>query len=603
MLPARSFSDFYIRMIRICKWGIVLVSFLVQPAAARTDALAVHGAPALPPGFAHWPHVRPDAPRGCTLRMAQPGTFDTLNPFTLRGRFVTGVWSWVYETLLLPAPDEVLVGYANLAEAVVLDEATRTLRFTLREGARWHDGQPVTAEDVVFSFATLGRHGRPFHRALLERLDAVAEDARTVRIALPPGDARRLALQVGGVHILPRHIWEGRDFGALTLDRPIGSGPYRVAEVEAGQRVVFTRNADWWGDRTVAGRGRYNMDRIELRYFRDRIAAFEALAAGRVDWMVESDARRWATGYDLPAARNGHLVRYVQRHGHITGMNGFAFNLRRERFADPRVREALTLMMDFEWANAALFHGTRERASSFFLNSDLAATEAPDAAERALMAEVPGLFPPDAWYRPWHPPRSDGSGRDRALLERALTLLEEAGWAPRATDGRLAHRETGALFELSVLAQSNAQQALVGVWFRGLRRLGLAPRFEVLDAPSFTARLRAHDFDLAYRFTVSPEWPGPEQRALWGSAGANNITGFARPEMDRLLDRLEAATDRASLVTAARVLDRALQWQWLVVPGGYDPVRRLAVSARFAPPPRQPRFGYGDDAWWCRDAQ
>jgi len=535
--------------------------------------------------------------------MAQSGTFDTLNPFTLRGRFVMGVWSWVYETLLLPAPDEVLVGYANLAEAVELDEATRTLRFTLRAGARWHDGQPITAGDVVFSFATLGRHGRPFHRALLERLEVVAEDSRTVRIALGPGDARRLALQIGSVHILPRHVWEGRDFGALTLEMPVGSGPYRVVEVDPGQRVVFARNPDWWGDGTAAGRGRHNMDRIELRYFRDRIAVFEALAAGRVDWMVEGDARRWATGYDLPAVREGRLIRHTQRHGHITGMNGFAFNLRRERFADARVREALALMMDFEWANAALFQGASERAGSFFLNSDLAATDAPDAAERALMAEVPALFPPEAWNRPWQPPRSDGSGRDRALLERALALLDAAGWAPRAGDGRLVHRETGEAFQLSVLAQSNAQQALVGVWFRGLRRLGIAPRFEVLDAPSFTARLRAHDFDLAYRFTIPPEWPGPEQRALWGSAGANNTTGIGRPELDLLLDRLEEAPDRASLVTAARVLDRALQWQWLVVPGRYDPVRRLAVAARFAPPPRQPRFGYGDDAWWCRAAE
>lgn len=590
-------------MTRTCIWGLALLPLLLNPAAARTDALAVHGTPALPPGFSHWPHVRPDAPRGCTLRMAQSGTFDTLNPFTLRGRFVMGVWSWVYETLLLPAPDEVLVGYANLAEAVELDEATRTLRFTLREGARWHDGQPVTAGDVVFSFATLGRHGRPFHRALLERVEAEAEDARTVRITLPPGDARRFALQIGGVHILPRHIWQGRDFGALTLETPVGSGPYRVVEVEAGQRVAFARNTDWWGDATAAGRGRHNMDRIELRYFRDRIAVFEALAAGRVDWMVENDARRWATGYDLPMVREGRLLRHTQRHGHITGMNGFAFNLRRDRFADARVREALALMMDFEWANAALFQGASERAGSFFLNSDLAATEAPDAAERALMAEAPALFPPEAWHRAWQPPRSDGSGRDRALLERALGLLDAAGWAPRATDGRLAHRETGEVFQLSVLAQSNAQQALVGVWFRGLRRLGIAPRFEVLDAPSFTARLRAHDFDLAYRFTIPPEWPGPEQRALWGSTGANNTTGLARPEMDLLLDRLEVAPDRAGLVTAARVLDRALQWQWLVVPGRYDPVRRLAVSARFAPPPRQPRFGYGDDAWWCREAE
>lgn len=404
-------------MTRTCIWATALLALLGSTALARTDALAVHGTPALPPGFSHWPHVRADAPRGCTLRMAQAGTFDTLNPFTLRGRFVMGVWSWVYETLLLAAPDEVLVGYANLAEAVTLDEEARLLRFTLRAGARWHDGVPVTAQDVVFSFETLARHGRPFQRAVLERVAAVAEDARTIRIALPPGDARRMALQLGGVHILPRHAWQGREFNALTLEPPIGSGPYRVVEVEAGQRVVFARNTDWWGDGTAAGRGRHNMDRVELRYFRDRIAVFEALLAGRVDWMVENDARRWATSYDVPALREGRLLRHTQPHGHITGMNGFAFNLRRDRFADVRVREALALMLDFEWANAALFQGASQRAASFFLNSDLAATAAPDAAEQALMDQVPALFPPEAWHRPWQPPRSDGSGRDRALLD------------------------------------------------------------------------------------------------------------------------------------------------------------------------------------------
>jgi microcin C transport system substrate-binding protein len=259
-------------------------------------------------------------------------------------------------------------------------------------------------------------------------------------------------------------------------------------------------------------------------------------------------------------------------------------------------------MHDFEWANAALVQGASQRAASFFLNSDLAATAAPDAGEQALMDQVPALFPPEAWHRPWQPPRSDGSGRDRALLDRALALLDAAGWAPRASDGRLVHRDTGEVFQLAVLAQSNGQQALAGVWFRGLRRLGIVARFEVADASTFTARLRAQDFDLAFRFTVPPDWPGPEERSLWGSRGANNASGLARPEMDLLLDRLEAAPSRAELRTTARVLDRALQWQWLVVPGRYDPVRRLAVSARFAPPPRQPRFGYGDDAWWCREA-
>lgn len=597
-------------MTRNCIYALATLPLLFSPAGAqpaRTDAIAAHGPPALPPGFAHFPHVNPAAPKGCTIRMVQPGTFDTLNPFTLRGRMVMGVWSWAYDSLLTGNPDEPEAAYAHLAERFEIDEAARLVRFILRPEARFSDGTPVTAEDVVFTAQILAREGRPHLRTLFEQAEPVAESPHVVRFRLPDGDPARAVMRLGTVQILPRHDWQGREFGALTMDLPLGSGPYRVTEVEPGRRVVFERNRDWWARDLPTARGRWNFDRIEMTYHRDRIAAFESLLAGRADWMVESDTRRWAVGYDTPAVRDGRIQRIEQPQFFITGMNGFAFNLRRARFADARVREALTLLLDFEWANAALFHQSYRRTASFFENSDLAARDAPDTAERALMAEFPGLFPPEAFLRPWQPPVSDGSGRDRALLERALALLDTAGWAPREDDGRLVNRDTGEAFNLSVLAQSNAQQPLITVWFRALRRIGIAPRFEMLDASTFAQRTRVRDFDLAFRFTIPPEWPGAEQRNLWSSAaaeraGSGNLSGVANAALDALLDRLVAAPDRATMQTTARVLDRALQWQWLVVPSYYNPVRRLAVSARFTAPPQPPRHGYGDDAWWCRDA-
>ena len=599
------------QMSRICIWAAAALVIPLAGAVAapwREDAVAAHGEPALPPGFTHFPHVRPDAPAGCTLRLVQPGTFDTLNPFTLRGRFVMGVWTWAYESLLMDSPDEAQVAYAHLAERVEIDAAARRVRFTLRPQARFHDGTPITADDVVFTAQTLARHGRPHLRLLFEQAEAVAEGPLVVRFTLPPGDARMGVLRLGAVQILPRHAWQGRDFGALTMEPPLGSGPYRVVEVEPGRRVVFERAPGWWARDLPTTRGRWNFERIELTYHRDRIAAFESLVAGRADWMVENDARRWALGYDIPAVREGRLRRIEQPHWFITGMNGFAFNLRRDRFADPRVREALTLLLDFDWANRALFQGAFRRTASFFENSELAARQPPDDAERALMAEFPSLFPPRAFEEAWQPPAGDGSGRDRAMLERALALLDAAGWAPRERDGRLVHRATGEAFALSVLASSNAQQALVGVWFRALRRIGITTRFEVVDAATFAARSRARDFDLVFRFTIPPDWPGAEQQNLWSSAaaarpGSGNLNGIADPALDGLLARLAAAPDRDALRTTARVLDRALQWRWLVVPSHYDPVRRLAVSDRFAAPARAPRHGYGDDAWWCRAAE
>ncbi|OYW09589.1 MAG: hypothetical protein B7Z53_02655, partial [Rhodospirillales bacterium 12-71-4] len=286
---------------------------------ARSDAFAAHGEPALPPGFTHFPHVRPDAPKGCTLRMVQSGTFDTLNPFTLRGRFVMGVWEWVYATLLASSPDEASVAYAHLAERVEIDEPARRVRFTLRAEARFQDGRPVTAEDVAFTVATLARHGRPHHRRMLEAADPVVEGPRRVSLALPPGDARRGALDLGGLHVLPRHVWQGRDFDTLTMEIPVGSGPYRVDAVEPGRSVAFQRDPGWWGRDLPTARGRHNFDRIEQRWYRDRIAAFEALMAGRADWMVERDARRWSTAYDLPPVRDGRVQRIEQPHWFITG--------------------------------------------------------------------------------------------------------------------------------------------------------------------------------------------------------------------------------------------------------------------------------------------
>ncbi|MFB9970761.1 extracellular solute-binding protein [Pseudoroseomonas cervicalis] len=576
------------------------------PAAlARTDAFALHGTPALPEGFPHFPHVNPDAPLGaCGLRSVQQGSFDTLNPFTLRGRFVMGVWSWVYETLMVESPEEPLVAYGHLAEKAELDMAAGIIRFTLRAEARWHDGKPVTAEDLLFSATLLGSQGRPHFRSAMAGIRPERVDGRTVAFHLPAGtsaaQARERMQRLGALFVLPKHAWEGRDFNALTLEPPLGSGPYRVAAVEPGRRVTFERVGDWWARDMPTGRGRWTIARMEVLYLRDRVAALEAVLADRADLMREMDPRRWATGYDAQAVRSGAVRKLEQPHWYVTGMNGFAFNLRRAPFDDIRVRQALAGLLDFDWANKALFHGAFRRTTSYFSNSPMAATEPPDAAERAAMAEFPALFPPEAFEAAWAPPPSDGSGRDRAALERAIALLEQAGWVLDAR-GRMVNRATGEPLRFSVLAQSTAQQALLTVWFRGLRRIGIEPRLEVLDAAAFTDRQRRRDFDLIYRFIIGSAWPGEEQRGYWGSGGASNLSGLSSAGIDRLLDRLARAGTPDEMRFAARLLDRALQWQWLTVPAYHEPSRLTAVRDRYAWPARAPAQGYGDDAWWCKE--
>ncbi|WP_165694084.1 extracellular solute-binding protein [Teichococcus deserti] len=586
--------------------AVLLASLATAPATlARSDAFSLHGTPALPEGFSHFPHVNPDAPLGsCSLRSVLQGSFDTLNPFTLRGRFVMGVWSWVYETLMVDSPEEPLVAYGHLAEKAELDEAAGVIRFTLREQARWHDGRPVTAEDLVFSATLLGSKGRPHFRAAMAGVRLEQLDGRSVAFHLPAGttptQARDRMTRLGSFFVLPKHYWEGRDFTALTMDPPLGSGPYRVTAVEPGRRVVFDRVEDWWARDLPTGRGRWTIARMEVQYLRDRVAALEAVLADRADMMREMDPRRWATGYDAEAVRSGAVRKVEQPHWYVTGMNGFAFNLRRAPFDDVRVRQALAGLLDFDWANKALFHGAFRRTSSYFSNSPMAAVEAPDAAERAAMAEFPELFPPEAYDAAWTPPPTDGSGRDRAALERAIALLEQAGWV-LDDRGRMVNRATGQPLRFSVLAQSTAQQALLTVWFRGLRRIGIEPSLEVLDAAAFTDRQRKREFDLIYRFIIGSSWPGEEQRSYWGSGGPNNLSGFASPGVDTLLDRLVRAEGVDEMQRSARLLDRALQWQWLTVPSYYEPNRLTALRDRYAWPARAPAYAYGDDAWWCKE--
>jgi microcin C transport system substrate-binding protein len=585
----------------------LLMALCAAPAGARTDAFSVHGSPALPEGFTHYSYVNPDAPKGqCMLRSVAQGSFDTLNPFTLRGRFVMGVWSWVNETLLVDSADDPLSSYGHLAESVSLDEEAGIARFTLRASARWHDGLPVTADDLMFSVEVLGSKGRPHFRAALAGVRAQKLDERTVAFHLPRAGQRDRVQRLGNLFVLPRHYWQGRDFTALTMDPPLGSGPYRITQVEPGRRVVFERVADWWAKDLPTGRGRFNIGRLEVQYLRDRAAALEAVLADRADTLQEIDPRRWATGYDVQAVRSGAVRKVDRRHWYVTGMNGFAYNLRRAPFDDARVREALAILLDFDWANRSLFHNAFQRTTSYFTNSPMSAIAPPDAAEQKLMAEFPGLFPPEAFQRAWSPPPTDGTGRDRAVLERAITLLDAAGWS-LDDHGRMVNRETGKLLSFTVIAASASQQSLLTVWFRGLRRAGIEPRLEVLDAAAFTDRTRRRDFDLAYRFTIPPSWPGEEQRNLWGSAaageGGGNLSGLASPAVDAILARLVASTTPEDMQRTARVLDRALQWQWLVVPAYHETHRHMAVRDRYAWPEAEPAYGYGDDAWWCKEGQ
>ena len=573
------------------------------PQGAVSHAIAMHGAPKYGPGFRHFDFVNPDAPKGGELRLAVEGTFDNFNPFIPRGTVGAGSEA-AYETLMVGSADEPFTEYGLLAESIEVPEDRSWAVFTLRPEARWHDGRPVTVDDVIFSLDTLKKQGHPFYRFYYQAI-ASAEPAgeRKVRFVFKGGDNRELPLIAGQLPILPRHYWEGKDFSRTTLEPPLGSGPYRIAAFESGRYVLVERVPDYWGRELPVRRGMHNFDRIRYDYFRDATVIREALKAGSIDLRVENQAKAWALDYDTPAVREGRLRKEQFDHDRPSGMQGFAMNTRRALFADPRVRRALAYAFDFEWSNRNLFFGQYARTESYFDNSELASGGLPSAEERKLLEPWQGKIPDEVFTHEYRPASTDGSGWPRENLRRTFALLAEAGWVVREL--RLVNQKTGEPFSFEILLVGSGFERIVLPYVRNLRRLGIEARVRVVDSSQYINRLRAFDFDMIVAVWGQSTSPGNEQRDFWGSAaakapGSRNYTGIASPAVDALIDAVIAAPDRESLVARTRALDRVLLWNHLVVPNWHSPVDRIVFWDKFGYPMPPPLQGTSTDWWWVK---
>lgn len=563
----------------------------------------MHGEPKYGPGFRHFDYVNPDAPKGGELRLAAEGSFDNLNPFIPRGTAAAGA-SAMFETLLVGSADEPFTEYGLLAETIEVPQDRSWALFTLRREARWHDGRPVTAEDVIFSLETLRKHGHPFYRFYYQAIARVEKAGeRKVRFSFAAGDNREMPLIAGQLPILPRHYWEGRDFSRTTLEPPLGSGPYRIAGFETGRHVLLERVREYWGRDLAVNRGMHNFDRIRYDYFRDATVIREAVKAGSVDLHFENQAKAWALDYDTPAVREGRLRKQAFDHDRPAGMQGFAMNTRRTIFQDLRVRQALAFAFDFEWSNRNLFFGQYKRSESYFANAELAATGLPGAAERKLLEPWRGQIPGEVFSEEYRAPATDGSGWPRENLRRAFALLAEAGWVVR--DLRLVNERTGQPFSFEILLVGSGFERIVLPYVRNLKRLGIEARVRVVDSSQYVNRLRAFDFDMIVSSWGQSNSPGNEQRDYWGSAaaktaGSRNYTGISSPAVDALIDAIIAAPDRASLVERTRALDRVLLWSHLVVPNWHSPVDRVVFWDKFGYPEPPPMQGTSTDYWWAR---
>jgi peptide/nickel transport system substrate-binding protein len=581
-----------------------LLLVIAGPAAAEPGyAIAMHGTPALPADFAHMPYANPDAPKGGRLVQGLLGTFDSLNPLIVKGLAVQQIRGFVVESLMARGNDEPFTLYGLLAKSIETDDARSFVTFRLDPAARFSDGQPVLAEDVLFSWALLRDRGRPNHRQYyLKVASAQAPDTRTVRFDFGGANDRELPLILGLMPVLPKHAVDVATFEETSMTAPVGSGPYRVSAVRPGASVTLTRNPDYWGRDRPINRGLWNFDEIRLDFYREANGAFEAFKRGLYDFRVETEPLRWHEAYDFAGVRSGEVIRDTIKTGMPRPSEFLVFNTRRPMFADIRVRQALTLLFDFEWINRNYFFGLYGRAGGFFAGSELSAYARPaDDRERALLKPYASHIPADILDGSWRLPVSDASGRDRATLRAALTLLAQAGYE---LDGAvLRQRATGIPLSFEMLVTTRDQERIALAYQRDLKRAGIEASVRAVDGVQFDQRRLAFDFDMIQNRWDQSLSPGNEQSFYWGSEaadhqGTRNYMGAKDPAIDAMIAAMLEAREHREFVAAVRALDRVLMSGFYAIPLYNAPAQWIARWNRIERPSTTALSGYLPETWW-----
>jgi microcin C transport system substrate-binding protein len=585
--------------------AIIVIALLLGVAGAAhgaaTHGMSLFGDLKYGPDFKHFDYVNPDAPKGGTMRYSALGTFDTLNPFVIKGIPAAGIGG-IFDTLTVRSEDEPSSEYGLVAETIELAPDRLSVLYTLRREARFHDGTPMTPEDVVWTFETLQAKGQPMYRSYYGDVTKVEKEGeRGVRFSFKSADNRELPQIIGEMPVLSKVYWSGRDFAATTLDPPLGSGPYKIESRDPGRSITYRRIADYWAADLPVNKGRNNVDVIRYDYYRDGTIALEAFKAGEYDVRRENSSKSWATGYDSPALREG-LIKKDQIPNELpSGMQGLGYNLRRPLFQDPRVRQALAYAFDFEWSNKNLFYGLYARTRSYFDNSELAATGLPQGAELEILDKFRGRTPDEVFTKEYDPPKYDGSGNIRDGLRAALQLLKEAGWTFKGE--KLLNDETGQPFEFEILLDDPAYERIALPFVKNLERMGVVARVRTVDVAQYEKRMETFDFDMAVALFPQSLSPGNEQREFFGSQaadqpGSRNVLGIKSPVIDELIEELIKAPDRASLVAHTHALDRVLQYGYYVVPQFHLGAFWVAYWDKFRRPETPPKYGLGIDAWW-----
>jgi microcin C transport system substrate-binding protein len=567
-----------------------------------SHAISMNGIPKYDKNFKNFDYVNALAPKGGKVRLNHIGTFDSFNPFISKGVPAIGT-NMIFQTLTVGSADEPFTQYGLIAEKLEYPSDRKWVVYHLNPKARFNDGKPIEPDDVIFSYNTLLKKGSPFYKVYYKDVIKVEKNSKnSVKFYFNEENINReLVLIIGQLPVLPAHYWKNHEFSKSSLVPPLGSGAYRIKKFEAGKYVIYERVKNHWSEELPVKKGMNNFDEVRYDYYRDSTVALEAFKAGEYDFRREMNSKRWATSYEGKAFDNNFIIREEIDHEMPTGMQGFAFNIRRDIFINPMVRQALTYAFDFEWTNKNLFYGQYKRSKSYFTNSELASSGLPSKEELELLNPLKNDLPKEIFNTPYLLPKTDGSGNIRKQLKIANALLEKAGWIINA--GKRIHSKSRAALKFEILLISPSFERVVIPFTKNLNRLGIEANVRVVDTAQYINRLRSFDFDMIIMSIGQSLSPGNEQKNYWHSEsaermGSRNYIGIKNSAIDKLINHLIYAPDRQSLITATHALDRALLWGHYVIPNWHINYYRISYWNKFSKPEIVPKYGLGFFNWW-----
>lgn len=572
--------------------------------AAPSHCLSLYGECKYKANFTHFDYVNPDAPKGGTVKLAETGTFDSVNPFILKGVKAPAIGG-IFDSLMVSSQDEPQTMYGLIASSVDVSTDNASTEFTIRKEAKFHDGAAITPDDVVFSFTTLKEKGDPTYKIMFTPIVKVEKTGENkVKFTFNDTKNKELPMIVAAMPILSKAYYSKVDFDKTTLESPLGSGAYKVESVEQGKNIVYKRVADYWAKDLPVNRGQYNFDIMRYDMYRDENVTLEALKSGDYDFRREYIARNWATAYDTPAVKDGRIIKREIPDGTPQGMQAFVFNTRLPKFSDRRVREAIGLALDYEWINKTIFYGAYVRNKSFFENTDFESSGKPQGKELALLERFKDELPPALFTAPFANPVTDGSGNPRDNLLKAQKLLEDAGW--KVKDGKRVN-DRGEQLSLEVMLRQPTMERVIAPMRKNLERLGISSSIRMVDDAQYQKRTDESDFEMvSIWINRGVFFPGNEQVSLWHSSqaevkGSNNLAGIKSKAVDGILDALTKAEDKDSLLAAGRALDRVLLWENVVIPNWHSSSFRVAYWDKFGIPALTPKYNLGFQAWWVKE--